>query len=175
MVKFLDPQKIEKPVEASVWEDYDGYFDYEEISFLFKRFQRLAKSNKVLFGRSSNFKGLCSKNREDDQNICYNCNKPYHFWNDCPNIQRTNHLRETFWRKVSEQVQECLMETWDELNNEKDSDKEAEEANLELMVLTLSNSESESEYGSESDEEDKVYSNVSCSDLIHDFMSLFQD
>lgn len=67
------------------------------------------------------------------------------------------------------------MDKWDELDDEKDLDREAEEANLTLMALTLSDSESESSSGSESDEEDKVYSTLSYSDLIHDFMSLYQD
>lgn len=66
------------------------------------------------------------------------------------------------------------MATWDELNNEKDSDREVEETNLALLALTLSNSESESGSSSESDEEDMVYSNLSWFDLIHDSMSLCQ-
>lgn len=67
------------------------------------------------------------------------------------------------------------METWDELNDREDSDREAEEANLAMMALTLSDLEFESGSGSESDENDQVYSNLSWSNLIHDFMSLFQD
>lgn len=43
------------------------------------------------------------------------------------------------------------------------------------MALTLSHSESESGFGLESDEEDEIYSNLSHSDLIHDFMSHCQD
>ncbi|KAI5442948.1 hypothetical protein KIW84_011835 [Lathyrus oleraceus] len=47
------------------------------------------------------------------------------------------------------------METWDELDDGKDSDIEAEEANFALMAFTLSNSESESGFGFEYDEEYK--------------------
>ena len=67
------------------------------------------------------------------------------------------------------------METWDELHDEEDSDREAEEAGLALMDLTLSNLESESGSRSESDEKDRVYCNLYCSNLIHDSMSLCQD
>lgn len=68
-----------------------------------------------------------------------------------------------------------LMETWDELGDEEDSDREAEEANLVLIALTLSDSESRPGSGFESDEEYEVYSNLYCSDIIHDFMSHCQD
>lgn len=47
------------------------------------------------------------------------------------------------------------MATWDELVDEKYSDKEAEEANHALMDLTLFDSESESGAGSEFDEKDR--------------------
>lgn len=44
------------------------------------------------------------------------------------------------------------METWDELDDEEDSDREAEEANLTLIALTLSDTKYESGSGSKSDE-----------------------
>lgn len=53
------------------------------------------------------------------------------------------------------------MGKWDELVDEKYSDRDVEEENLALMDLTLPNSESESGSGSESDEKDMVYSNLS--------------
>lgn len=52
------------------------------------------------------------------------------------------------------------METWDELDDEKDSNREAEEVNLELVALTLFDSEFESSSYFEYDEEDMVYSNL---------------
>lgn len=67
------------------------------------------------------------------------------------------------------------METWDELIEEKDSDREDEDANLALMALTLYDSESESGLGSESDDKDREYPKLSQYDLIHDSMSLCQD
>lgn len=68
-----------------------------------------------------------------------------------------------------------LMATWDELDDEEDSDIEAEEVNLVLMAFTLSDSESELGSGFESDEKDEVYSNLSCYNLIHDLMIRCQD
>lgn len=47
------------------------------------------------------------------------------------------------------------MATWDELVDEKDSDREVKEVNHTLMALTLSDSESDSGSGSESDEKDR--------------------
>ena len=77
--------------------------------------------------------------------------------------------------KVYKKFKKGLMATWDELVDEKDSNREADEANLALMDLTLSDSEFESCSGSKSDKEDREYLNLSWSDLIHDFMSLCQD
>lgn len=55
-----------------------------------------------------------------------------------------------------------LTETWDELENEKDSKKDEEQANLSLMALTSSEAESDSDH----DEEDGVFSKLSHSNLI---------
>ena len=67
------------------------------------------------------------------------------------------------------------MVTWNELDDEEDSDREVEEVNLALMALTLSNSEFGSGSVSELYKEDEVYSNLSCSNLIHSLMSHCQD
>ncbi|KAI5397352.1 hypothetical protein KIW84_063243 [Lathyrus oleraceus] len=64
-----------------------------------------------------------------------------------------------------------LMETWDELDNEEDFIKDEEEANLAFMVVTYSEAKSNSKSGSDSDEENEVFSKISRSDLI----TLIQD
>lgn len=117
-------------------------------------------------------KGLCYRNKEDDQKIRYNCNKSGHFWNDYPNIQKDISFKGSLMKeKFKSKFKKCLMATWDELGDEEYSDREAEEANLALMALILSDSEFGSGYESESDEEDEVYSNISRYYIIHDFMS----
>lgn len=58
------------------------------------------------------------------------------------------------------------MATWDELDNAEDFEMDEEQANLSLMALTSPEVESGSNSGSESAEEDKVFSKLSCSNLI---------
>lgn len=58
------------------------------------------------------------------------------------------------------------METWDELDNEENSENDEQQANLTLMALTSSEAESDSDSGSNSEEEDEVFSNLSRYDII---------
>lgn len=70
------------------------------------------------------------------------------------------------------------MATWGELENEDESDNDEGEANLALMAMTPSYTEYESISDLDSDKEDKVFSNLSRSDLIsfiQEIMSRCQD
>ena len=58
------------------------------------------------------------------------------------------------------------METWDELDIKEASEKKEEKAKLTLMALTSSVAESDSDFGSNSDEEDEVFSKLCRFDLI---------
>lgn len=111
------------------------------MTFIIKRFLQLTKRNKIFSGRSYNFKGFSSVKRKIDQMICYNYNKPGHFRNDCPDIQNARSIKGSLLEEIfKNKLDKCLIETWDELDNEEDSDKEVEEANLALMAHTLSDS-----------------------------------
>ncbi|KAI5440534.1 hypothetical protein KIW84_010137 [Lathyrus oleraceus] len=65
------------------------------------------------------------------------------------------------------------METWDELDDEKDLDREPEEANFALMAFTLSDPESGSGSGSESDIEDWRVRPISTWNLNLGLLKLF--
>lgn len=96
--------------------------------------------------------------------------------NDCLDLQKDRSIKGSLLKEsVKINFKKSLTETWDELDDEEHSDREAEEANHALMALTLSDSEAKSGSGSEYDEEDKVHSNLSCFDIIHDLMSHCQD
>src|SRR3954466_3633953 len=72
--------------------------------------------------------------------ICYECNEPGHFKNECPKLQKEN-PKKKFHKKKG------LMETWDD--SESDSDFEGEQTNLALMATVDDGSESTSESDSE--------------------------
>lgn len=63
-------------------------------------------------------------------------------------------------------LKNSLMTTWNELYNKDKSGKYKREANLTLMTLTTSDTKYESTSNSESEEEEGVFSNLSCYDLI---------
>lgn len=70
------------------------------------------------------------------------------------------------------------METWDELDNEENSDKDEEQTNIALMDLTSLETKSNSDSGSEFEEDDEVFSKLSRSYLItfiQDLMGRCQD
>lgn len=79
-----------------VWESEEAFHvegpeddsDDEEMSFIIKRFQYLAKKNKRLSGRSSGFRGSSSIENEDGQKGCFNYKKRGHFIIDCPEVQK---------------------------------------------------------------------------------------
>lgn len=49
------------------------------MNFIIKRFQYLANKNMRFSGRRSDFRGISSKYNKDDQEGCFNCQKPDNF------------------------------------------------------------------------------------------------
>lgn len=66
------------------------------------------------------------------------------------------------------------METWVELYKEGESDKDEEEVNLALRATTSSDTESDSGCGSDSKEEYRVLSKLSCSHLVTSIQDLME-
>ncbi|KAI5394891.1 hypothetical protein KIW84_061497 [Lathyrus oleraceus] len=105
--------------------------------------------------------------------------KPGHFKVDCPGLQNDIPKKGSFYKDIFiSRFKKSLMAIWDELDNEESSDKNEGEENLTLMALISSDTKYESTSDLESNEEDKVFSNLSRSNLIsfiQDLMSRFQD
>ncbi|XP_050897907.1 uncharacterized protein LOC127104796 [Lathyrus oleraceus] len=176
--KDLNTLNLESLITAKVsqvWESEEAYHvegskddsDDEEITFITKRFQYLAKKNKRLFGRSSGFKGFSSREKKDDHKGCFNCKKPSNFIAKCPELQNEKSKKGNFQKdSFRNKFKKSLMVMWDGLHNEEDSEKDEEKVNIVLMALTSSDTESDSDYGSESEEEDEVFYKLSRSDFI---------
>lgn len=87
--------------------------------------------------KSNGFRGSSSKDKEDGQKICYNCNKLGHFRADCPYLQKDKSNKGSFQNdNFINKFKKSLMTTWGELGNEESSDKDEGKANLALIALT---------------------------------------
>jgi hypothetical protein len=80
------PSKALKAIESEE-ESPDGGFDedptvVEKMTMLSNKLQYLARKNKKFLTRSSGYKG----SRKEDQKGCFNCKKPGHFIDDCPDL-----------------------------------------------------------------------------------------
>ncbi|KAI5397730.1 hypothetical protein KIW84_063520 [Lathyrus oleraceus] len=143
--------------ENSHAEDFEGNSDDEEITFIIKRFQNLARKNKRFSSESSGFRGSGFREKKDDHKVFFNCKKPSHFIIECPGLQKDKPKKGSFHKdNFKNRFKKSLMKTWDELDNEEDTENCEEKVNLALMALTSSEAEPESDFGSKSEEEDKV-------------------
>src|SRR3954463_12703337 len=138
----------------------------DELSLISRRLNQLWKSKQRKFRgvRSSNkFEhGESSDDRRSDRKkvMCYECNEPGHFRNECPQLQK-EHPKKKFHKKKG------LMATWDE--SEDESDSEDEQANCALMATEDDGSESTSESDSE-----EVFSELTRDELVSGLTELLE-
>lgn len=125
----------------------DEESDVDELVFIIKRFQILARKKNKFSGRRDGFKG--SSFRSKDHDDCYNYKKYDHFIVECPDLQTDKIRKECFPNNnFISKFKKSFMATWEELDNE----REDGEANIALMASTFSYSESE--VGSDLESED---------------------
>src|SRR3954463_16662440 len=152
--------KEEDPEESESEEEED------ELSMISRRLNQLWKTKQRKFRgfrSSKRFEhGESSDDRRSDRKkvMCYECNEPGHFRNECPKLQKEN-PKKKFHKKKG------LMATWDE--SEDDSDSEDEQANCALMAAE----DNESESTSESDSEE-VFSELTRDELVSGLTELLE-
>src|SRR4051812_10294165 len=107
-------------------------------------------------------RGESSGDRRSDKKkaVCYECNEPGHYKNECPKLQKEN-PKKKFHKKKG------LMATWNE--SEDESDSEGEQANFTLMAIEDDGSESTSESDSE-----EVFSELSREELVSSLTELLE-
>src|SRR4051812_36355853 len=120
----------------------------DELSVISRRLNQLWKN------KQRKFRGVRKKV------MCYECNEPGHFRNECPKLQKEN-PKKKFHKKKG------LMATWDE--SEDDSNSEDEQANCALMATEDDGSESTSESDSE-----EVYSELTRDELVSGLTELLE-
>src|SRR3954465_11266591 len=138
----------------------------DELSLISRRLNQLWKTKQRKFRgvRSSKKfeRGESSDGRRSDKKkvMCYECNEPGHFRNECPQLQK-EHPKKKFHKKKG------LMATWDE--SEDESDSEDEQANCALMATEDDGSESTSESDSE-----EVFSELTRNELVSSLTELLE-
>src|SRR3954465_4122319 len=150
--------KEEDPEESESEEEED------ELSMISRRLNQLWKTKQRKFRgfrSSKRFEhGESSDERRSDKKkvMCYECNEPGHFRNECPNLQKEN-PKKKFHKKKG------LMATWDESKD----DSEDEQANCALMATEVDGSESTSESDSE-----EVFSELTRDELVSGLTELLE-
>ena len=106
----------------------------QKMAMLSNRLQYLAKKNKRFLSRSSGHKG----SRKEDKG-CFNCKKIGHFIAECPDLQKDKSKKPIYKaNKFKKQIKKSLMVTWEDLDNESESDKEdaEDEAKVAMAFVT---------------------------------------
>src|SRR3954466_11881640 len=138
----------------------------DELSMISRRVNQLWKSKQRKFRgfRSSKRfeRGESSGDRRSDKKkaVCYECNEPGNYKNECPKLQKEN-PKKKFHKKKG------LMATWDD--SESESDSKGEQTNFALMATEDDGSESTSESDSK-----EVFSELSREELVSSLTELLE-
>jgi len=128
-------------------------------------------------------RGSSHKNsRKEEQKGCFNCKKTGHLIADCPDLQKEKSKEKSKKpvfksNKFKKQIKKSLMATWEDLDNESESDKDdaEDEANIAMgLVATVENEKesSDAESYTDSENETEVYSKLTRSELIDSLKEL---
>jgi len=150
----------------------------KEMAMLSNRLQYLAKKNKKFMSRGSSHKS----SRREKQKGCFNCKKTRHFSADCPELQKEQSKEKSKKpvfksNKFKKQIKKSLMATWEDLDNESESDKDdaEDEANIAMALVATVEDEKESsdaESCTDSEDETEVYSKLTRFELIDSLKEL---
>ncbi|KAK2398040.1 putative mitochondrial protein [Trifolium repens] len=153
--KALKAKIIESEDEASEEGQEDGSDDEEEMVLMAAKVSQWAKRSKKYTGKfgGSSKRLSTAKDKKEDQNKCFKCNKPGHFIADCPENKSRSSKQSSSKERYKSKVKKSLLATWEDLDKDSDSDGD-EEANLALMATTSDREDSEA--GSDSEDEEEI-------------------
>jgi len=150
--------KAPESEEESTSEDSDEDPEIvQKMAILSNRLQYLSKKNKRFLSRSSGHKS----SRKEEKG-CFNCKKTGHFIAECPYLQEDKSKKPIFKsNKFKKQIKKSLMATWEDLDNESESDKEdaEDEAKIAMALVAteeIENKSSDAESYADSETETKV-------------------
>src|ERR1044072_8673265 len=157
-------------------EDYEESSEEDELSLISRRINRLWKhrQGRRFSNGPRNAKGRFEstsghKKAADREIICFECNEPGHYKNECPKLKKDGKP------KKFHKGRKGLMATWDDSESE-EGDSEEEQAATALMARTGKEIEVESasEAESDSDEEDEVLSPFSPYELKASLLEMME-
>jgi len=165
--------------EESTSEDSDEDPEIvQEMAMLSNRLQYLAKKNKKFMSRGSSHKS----SRKEEHKGCFNCKKTRHFIVECLDLQKEKSKEKSKKpvfksNKFKKQIKKSLIATWEDLDNESDSDKDdaEDEANIAMALVATIKDEKESsdvESCTDSENETEVYSKLTRFELIDSLKEL---
>ncbi|WJX62100.1 hypothetical protein P8452_47132 [Trifolium repens] len=165
--KALKAKVIESEDEASEEGHEVESEDEEEMVLMAAKVSQWAKRSKKYAGKfgGSSKKVGATKEKKEEQNKCFKCNKPGHFIADCPENQSRSSKRTSSKEKYKSKLKKGFLATWEDLDKDSDSDGD-EEANLALMATTSDKENSEHEADSDSEDENEVLAQLSRTELI---------
>ncbi|KAK2374267.1 putative mitochondrial protein [Trifolium repens] len=152
--KALKAKIIESEDEASEEGQEDGSDDEEEMVLMAAKVSQWAKRSKKYAGKfgGSSKRLSTAKDKKEDQNKCFKCNKPGHFIADCPENKSRSSKQSSSKERYKSKVKKSFLAIWEDLDKDSDSDGD-EEANLALMATTSDKEDSEAGSDSEDEEE----------------------
>ncbi|WJX28632.1 25S rRNA (cytosine(2870)-C(5))-methyltransferase [Trifolium repens] len=163
--KALKAKIIESEDEASEEGQEDGSDDEEEMVLMAAKVSQWAKRSKKYAGKfgGSSKRLSTAKDKKEDQNKCFKCNKPGHFIADCPENKSRSSKQSSSKERYKSKVKKSFLATWEDLDKDSDSDGD-EEANLALLATTSDREDSEA--GSDSEDEEEVIAKLSRTELV---------
>ena len=140
-------KKLESEEESTSEDSDEDPEIVQKMAMLSNRLQYLAKKNKKFMSRGSSHKS----SRKEEQKGCFNCKKTGHFIADCPDLQKEKSKEKSKKpvfksNKFKKQIKKSLMATWEDLDNESESDKDdaEDEANIAMGLVATVEHEKES-------------------------------
>jgi hypothetical protein len=135
--KALKAKVIESEDEASEEGHEVESEDEEEMVLMAAKVSQWAKRSKKYAGKfgSSSKKVGATKEKKEEQNKCFKCNKPGHFIADCPENQNRSSKKTSSKEKYKSKLKKGFLATWEDLDKDSDSDGD-EEANMALIATT---------------------------------------
>ena len=144
--------------EESTSEDSDEDLEIvQKMAMLSNILLYLSKKNKKFISRGSSHKS----SRKEEHKGCFNCKKTEHFIAECADLQKEKSKEKSKnpvfkSNKFKKKIKKILMATWEDLDNESESDKDdaEDEANIAMgLVATVEDEKESSEAESCTDSE----------------------
>ena len=142
-----------------------------------KTLKYLAKKNKRFLSSGSSHKS----SRKEEKG-CFNCKKTGHFIAKCPDLQKEkskDKSKKPIFKsnKFKKQMKKSLMATWEDLDNESETNEEDAEDEAKIVMALVATVENENESSDvescvDSESDTEVYSKLTRSKLVDSIKEL---